>query len=390
MDEAHNIGLGKYLDRNGYGNRYEILLNHLNRVCEIAKKYGYDVLMWNDMFFRLMQNGQYLTEKVIDFPEEVIAKIPDNCGMVSWDYYSKTRDVYDAMIASSKKLSSNVWFAGGAWTWSCFSPHNSYSIFRNKLAIPACIEGGVRNVIFTMWGDNGAECPYFSALAMLMHAAALAEGLTEEEMKARFREITGEEYDAFMELELTNFVYGKETTIGSANYGKNRLYDDPFLGIVSKNTVGADASHYKEYAKMLRKRAEESKRFDFLFESAAALCDCLEIKFDLPSRTRELYSAGDREGLRTLAKTDYTELISRLERFHRAFRKQWYTANKTYGFEVQDLRLGGLMQRIKSCRERLLEYADGEIAEIAELAEEVFPIEDGNIHYWKTVSACIL
>jgi hypothetical protein len=94
--------------------------------------------------------------------------------------------------------------------------------------------------------------------------------------------------------------------------------------------------------------------------------------------------------LRTLAKTDYTELVSRLERFHRAFRKQWYTANKTYGFEVQDLRLGGLMQRIKSCRERLLEYADGEIAEIAELAEEVFPIEDGNIHYRKTVSACIL
>jgi len=390
MDEAHNIGLGKYLDRNGFGNRYDILLNHLNRVCEMAKKYGYEVLMWNDMFFRLMQKGDYRTDKIVDFPEEITAKIPDNCGMVYWDYYGKTRDAYDAMITSSKKLSKNVWFAGGAWTWSCFAPHHSYSTFRNNLAIPACIDGGVRNAIFTMWGDNGAECPYFSALSMLMHAAAVAEGLTEEEMKARFREITGEEYDAFRELELPNFVYGNDTTIGSANYCKNRLYDDPFLGIVSTNTPGANAGNYTEYAKMLRKRASESKNFAFLFENAAALCACLEIKFDLAERTRALYSADDKAGLRALAENEYTELLVRLEKFHASFRKQWYTANKTYGFEIHDIRLGGLMQRVKSCRERLLEYANGEIAEIAELYEEVLPYEDGNVHYWKTVSANIL
>ncbi|MBQ9745225.1 MAG: beta-N-acetylhexosaminidase, partial [Clostridia bacterium] len=182
MDEAHNIGLGKYLDRNGFGNRYDILLNHLSRVCEMAKKYGYDVLMWEDMFFRLMQKGDYRTDQVLDFPEEITSKIPDNCSMVYWDYYGNKREVYDAMITSSQKLSRDVWFAGGAWTWSTFTPHNSLSIARNKIAVPACIEGGVKNAIFTMWGDNGAECPYFSALAMLMHAAATAEGLTEEEM----------------------------------------------------------------------------------------------------------------------------------------------------------------------------------------------------------------
>ncbi len=390
MDEAHNIGLGKYLDRNGFGNRYDILLNHLSRVCEMAKKYGYEVLMWEDMFFRLMLKGDYRTDKIVDFPEEITAKIPDNCSMVYWDYYGNTRGHYDAMITSSKKLSSDVWFAGGAWIWSCFMPHNSHSIFRNNLAIPACIEGGIKNAVFTMWGDNGAECPYFSALAMLMHAAAVAEGLTEEEMKARFREITGEEYDAFRELELPNFVYGKDTTIGTANYCKNRLYDDPFLGIVSTNAPGADSANYKEYAKIFRARAEESKNFAFLFENAAALCECLEIKFDLAERTRTLYAAGDKEGLCALAENEYTELLARLEKFHRAFRKQWYTANKTYGFEIHDMRLGGLMQRVKSCRERLLEYASGEIPEIAELTEEVLPYPDGYVHYWKTISANIL
>lgn len=390
MDEAHNIGLGKYLDRNGFGNRYEILLAHLNRVCEMAKKHGYEVLMWEDMFFRLIQKGDYRTDKEVDFPEEITSKIPDNCSMVYWDYYAGTRKVYDAMIASSKKLSADVWFAGGAWIWGGFVPHHSYSTFRNSLAVPACIEGGVKNAIFTMWGDDGAECPYYSALAMLMHAAAVAEGLTEEEMKARFKEITGAGYDAFRELELPNFIYGENTTVGTANYSKNRLYDDPFLGIVSTNAKAeASATLYADYAKRLHAHAEQAPAFAFLFETAAALCRCLEIKFDLAERTRALYASGDKSGLKALAENDYTEFLARLEQFYASFRKQWYTVNKTYGFEIQDIRLGGLMQRTKSCRERLLEYANGDIPEIAELAEEVLPYPDGNVPYKRTASACV-
>ena len=390
MDEAHYIGLGKYLDRNGLGNRYELLLNHLRRVCEMAKKRGYDVLMWEDMFFRLMQNGDYRTDEIIDFPEEITSKIPDNCSMVYWDYYGNRRAVYDAMITSSKKLSREVWFAGGAWIWGGFVPHHSYSGFRNSLAIPACIEGGIKNAVFTMWGDDGGECPYYSALGMLMRAAAIAEGLTESEMKARFREITGAEYDAFRELELPNFIYGENVTVGTANYSKNRLYDDLFLGIVSTNSGGeANPLLFADYAHRLHKRAEEAPAFAFLFETAAALCECLEVKFDLAARTRALYTAGDKAGLRALAENEYSEFIVRLERFYTAFRKQWYKVNKTYGFEIQDIRLGGLMQRAKSCRERLLLYAGGEIGEIEELQEEVLPCPDGNLSYKRSASACV-
>ena len=387
MDEAHNIGLGKYLDRNGFGDRYEILLAHLEKVCAMAKKYGYEVLMWEDMFFRLMQHGDYRTDNIIDFPEEITKRIPDNCSMVYWDYYGNRREVYDAMITSSKKLSRDVWFAGGTWIWGGFMPHASYSAFRNSLAIPACIEGGVKNAIFTMWGDDGAECPYFSALGMLMQAAAIAEGLSEDEMKARFREITGEDFDAFRELELPNFIYGKDTTVGTANYSKNRLYDDPFLAIVSTNSEGADGSVYAEYSAMLREREKNSKNFSFLFDTAASLCECLEIKFSLPARTRELYEKNDKDGLRKLAENEYTEFISRLERFYTAFRKQWYAANKTYGFEIQDMRLGGLMQRVKSCRERLIDYANGKTDVIEELCETVLPYPDGNTPYRNAVSA---
>ena len=117
MDEAHHVGLGKFLDKNGFKNRYDILLYHLNRVCDIAKKYGYETLMWNDMFFRLVQNGDYRTDADVNFPAEVTEKIPENCKMVYWDYYAEKAEVYGAMIENSRKLSDNIWFAGGAWCW---------------------------------------------------------------------------------------------------------------------------------------------------------------------------------------------------------------------------------------------------------------------------------
>ena len=37
MDEAHHVGLGKYLDQHGFTDRYALLIKLLNRVCEIAK-----------------------------------------------------------------------------------------------------------------------------------------------------------------------------------------------------------------------------------------------------------------------------------------------------------------------------------------------------------------
>ena len=388
MDEAHNVGRGKYLDKHGLCDRYEILLRHLNRVCEIAKKYGYEPMMWNDMFFRLANKGEYYVDTPLEFSKEITDKVPENCTMVYWDYYSNTATRYDAMMESTKKLSDKVWFAGGSWVWGGFAPHTRYSNVRNALAIPACIRHGVRNAFLTMWGDNGGECPYASALAGLMYAAALAQEMDEETMKAKFKEITGEDYDAFLELDLPNYIFGEGVSVGTANYSKNRLYDDPFLALLIDNGISknADVAIYADYAARLHAHAKNSTtEYAYLYESMASLCDVLSVKFDLGNRTRALYEAGDKEGLRALAEKDYEETIALLEGFYQAYRKQWYNFNKTYGFEVQDTRLGGLERRLKNCKEQLIAYANGEIATIEELNEEVIPLRDGNFPYWNLI-----
>ena len=389
MDEAHHVGLGKYLDTHGFTDRYSLLMKHLNRVCEIAKKYGFtSTMMANDLFFNLSP-GVFCSDEVRDFPPEIKNAVPEGCEMVHWDYFGMESARYNAMLLSTKKLSKNIWFSGGAWTWNTFSPHNRYSIKRNTLALESCIRNDVTQVFFTLWGDNGGECAYEAVLPALMHAASLAKGLSEEEMKAKFFEITGENFDDFIDLDLPNYIFGENIPVESpyfqhsaCNYCKIHLYDDPFIGTMSASLKNDDDSLLSVYASRLQNLAEKSKNYAYLYETMASLCAVLSKKLLLAKKTRTLYESNDKEGLRLLAENDYTETIRLLEKFYQAFRSQWYQINKTFGFEVQDARLGGLKCRLISCKERLLDYADGKISEIAELKEPLLPYKDTYVTSW--------
>lgn len=389
MDEAHHIGLGKYLDTHGFTDRYSLLLKHLGKVCEIAKKHGFEhTMMANDLFFN-MSPGEFSSEEVRDFPEEITQNVPENCGMVYWDYFATNEARYDAMMLSTKKLSKEAWFSGGAWTWGTFSPHNRYSIKRNETALKSCVKNGIRNVFFTLWGDDGGLCAYEAVLPALMHAISFANGASEEEMKERFLRITGERFDSLMDLDLPNYIFGENVPVESpyfqhsaCNYCKIHLFDDPFLGTMSANLGPCDASLMTEYAKRLHTRAFESANYSVLYESMARLCDVLSVKLLLAKKTRAAYASGDKKELLSLAQNDYALCIKLIDEFYLAFRKQWYAINKTYGFEIQDARLGGLVQRLKSCRERLLSYVNGEISEIAELEEKILPMDDTYITSW--------
>lgn len=81
MDEAHFLGLGKYLDKYGFMERTKILTDHLNVVSKIAQKYDLELIMWGDMCVRLVNGGEYY---VTDFkaPQEVKDSIPHNVNII--------------------------------------------------------------------------------------------------------------------------------------------------------------------------------------------------------------------------------------------------------------------------------------------------------------------
>src|SRR5699024_948385 len=91
MDEAHQLGLGKYLDKNGYEERFTIMNQHLEEVVAIPKKLNLNPMIWSDMYLRLgSERGSYY-DLDANIPEDVIQSIPDT-QLVYWDYYHTDED----------------------------------------------------------------------------------------------------------------------------------------------------------------------------------------------------------------------------------------------------------------------------------------------------------
>ena len=369
MDEAFCLGRGKYFTLHGAEKSESIMNKHLEKVLEIAEKYGFTCEMWGDMFMRAAYGEVY--EHAFDRAEEVRMKIPRNVRLICWDYYHTEEDYFRDEIERYRKLSDQITFAGGAWTWLGFCPNNSYSIREVEAAVRACRAKGIEDVYFTMWGDNGGECSPFGVLPTLVCAAEFAQGNFDlTSIKEKFRSVVGVDFDLFSALEYPDKIYSGEKP-DCCDPSKVILFTDPFMGIydncVRKDTAKA---YYERTAEILR-AGEESADWGYLFRPIRALCEVLAVKFELGVLTRDSYRARDKNALSALAEGEYALLLERLEAFYEAYERFWMTEKKPHGFDVQDARIGGLIRRVKHCRNRLLSYAKGEIREIPELEEEI-------------------
>ena len=379
MDEAFNLGRGKHLDIHGYEPVNTIIKRHLARVCEIAKQYDYEVMIWSDMFFRSWNNGKYVIPKC-EIPKEVVEALPRDVIPVFWEYWHTKKEDYADMFENHKQLSKNTWFAGGAWSWIGMIPSNRYTLKTMLPALDACREKKVKNVFFTMWGDNGGECSHFSQLPSLFYLAEYAKGNTDEELiKAKFKKMFGIDYDEFMEIDMPNHIV--EYTSYPKNPAKYMLLSDYFNDFLDYSVTLGAGEKFGEISKKLSATAKKTRRYGYVFDAAAKLCDVLEIKYELGLRTRRAYEAGDKDALRQMAEKDYPEVVKRLNIFVKAFEKQWMTDNKPHGFEVQDRRIGGVIRRTEACRARILAYVNGKIDRIEELDEALLPFGGGEPGY---------
>ncbi len=364
MDEAHMVGLGKYLDRHGYRDRAAIIRDHLDTVLSICSKYGLHAQMWSDMFFRLAFGGEYYVND--DAVTEKIS-VPADLSLGYWDYYSTEENHYDDMLKKHKAITDDIIFAGGAWKWTGFLPHNRYSIKAGKAALSACRKNGVNDVVITCWGDDGAEASAFSTLPALFADADEAYGHPLPE--GAFRRLTGLSLEAFLSIDEGNpYIESGETHNNSSKY---LLYNDPLLGIFD-SLLRDDAGQQFETAAGRLETAAQSGPYAYIFESAEALAQILVMKADFGRRLYEAYRKKDRAVLSNMVR-ETDEILRRLETFYQAFRRQWYRENKPFGFEVQTIRLGGLMQRFRDLQEILGDYLAGRTETIPELETDHRP-----------------
>ncbi len=372
MDEAHMMGLGKYLDKNGYESREIIFCRHLDRVNEICKKYDFQPMIWSDMFFRLAFNGNYYNFEGKKFSEEVIDLVPENVELVYWDYYQEEKKHYSSMIESHQQFPNKTVFAGGAWRWLGHGPALIKSLHNTREALSACMEKGITDVFCTAWGDNGNEASFMLVLPVMQQYAEFCyQGdLSDEELAKRMLVCTGESFQDILLADLTNSVDRNHWLCSSGNPSKYLLYMDILGGLAEMHTYSDYPERYEYAAKVLSEAAQRSPSLGYMFDLLANLSSVLAIKSRVGIQAQQAYKAGDRQTLRKIAQEVLPELLARFDKFHKSMYVQWMTECKANGYEVLDLRIGGLESRTRTAIMRIEMYLDGKIDRLEELDEE--------------------
>lgn len=355
MDEAFELGKGKYFQKHGYVPTREIMRQHLTRVSEICKKYNFKPSLWADMFYEDLEKGE-------------TKGIPENLTLIFWEYWCEDKAYYQKKFADLKKSGLPYSFAGGAHKFYGFSPLNAYSVRMLDMQYAEAQQGGVNDFMLTLWGDDGAECSYYAVLPTLAYlaeknlenASGFADGL--------LKKLTNYSYEEWLALDLPNILYDGEKAL-LCNPAKYLFYVDPLLGIEELSFAPDYGVRYKAITKRLKAVASRHSQFSYLFKTAYRLSEYLEIKSTLTVDIDNAYKSGDIKALEELANVTIPSAEKRLRAFISSFTKQWHTDNKPFGFEVEEYRLYGALARLSSVRKKIKGYLGGKLDKIAELEE---------------------
>ena len=373
LDEAHMLGLGKYLDINGYHNRSEIMLNHLSKVCEIAHKYGFHPMMWSDMFFRIAFGTYYV--KSGEITKEVIDKVPQDLTLIYWDYYTSDKELFSHMVKCHKSFNNPVAFAGGCHKWNGFVANNMVTYDLESMHIAECFKQGLDQIIATGWGDDGAEAAHFSIIpGLALYAEKCYKGDFDRKwFDTRFENIFKIPMHPFEVMNDVDCPPGfKPAKNGRrTNFHKNMVYFDVLTGLNNKYISRDEcAEFYSKMADTLEKYSSNDK-FGYMIRVARDVAKVLALKSTVPLDIRAAYEKHDIAELARIAKEDLPALIEATDNLLKSVTEQWRTESRAFGLEVQQLRLGGAKERLKGVIDVINDYCEGRIDKIDELEEKV-------------------
>lgn len=372
-DETRGLGLGEYLNRNGYQDRFTIFNSHIQRVTEICHKYNYRPMMWSDMYFTLVNaHGVKDYDPSLIVPQYAIDAMPD-CDMCFWDYYNLDNDFYRINIEKHKTFNRPVIFAGGIWTFDGMVPYHVHTYNTMKPALEECLRGGVDEVIITSWSNDGTETSHMLGLPMLSLFSEycwLGEACTDEDIWSVSTFVTGMTKELAKAVSDFFFEYD-----GAVRAGKHIMWSDPLINLLFQDfDMDAGVNYLKNSLKVFEKYADHP---DVPYFKAVFEC-CLD-KCYLQMNLRSKYKAGDKEWLKNFAENDIPAMIARFELLQKLHHSAWHADYKTHGFERIMCRYAAAKERLKYTAEIIGRYLNGEIAEIEELEPEV--LHEG-IHKW--------
>jgi len=373
MDEAHDLGRGKFMDLHGAGNAFEIFNRHLGRVNALCRKLELQPMIWSDMYFRMgSETGSYYDPES-RIPESTINSIPEGVRLCYWDYYHADGDFYRTFLRKHQEIRPGTVMASGIWTWSRIW----YDHYQTRKTVVPCVEAcrqeGIDEIFFTMWGDNGAYCLFESILAGLEFTSGLLYGEdagNEDLFRARLKSLCGRDYDAWTAV---SGLFDQEkhgwldTTVPMP---EKMIWDDPLQGQYFCMEESLQPGILDKMTALLEdscRKWESMQEKDPSLEVIRAMYLAAAGKVRLYQELNRAYSTGDTARLRTLADGDIPELIRRMEAYTLAFRGNWLKHAKSFGLEVIQRRNAGCIARLQEAGLRIHEFLDGKTDAIGEI-----------------------
>ncbi len=377
MDEAYHLGRGRYADKNGLRSKHDIMAEHMDFMLSVCSEYGLRPIVWDDMFVHYQtrfDTGQ--------------RPIPEGIDLMYWDYYNNTEEHYEKNLQMRTSLSSHLMFAGGAWKWTGYAPHHSKTFASANAALSVCKRQGIRQVMVTSWADDGCECPISACLfgAVLFAEHQYNETINIDSFGQRLKFITGLDYETFMKQEEFDIFPSFSNRAVTVTPSKYFFYEDPLcnLFLAQAESIQEDlTTHYQTLSDYFYSKSRDCSsialRAALNFYGAFGLV--MALKWNLGQNIYKAYQQKDTVQLQSIITNQLLPLIPRLELMNEMRRKEWYITNKSFGFEVLDYRIGGLIQRLKTTHTILSSYINEIIPNIPELEETRLSIskfrEDG-------------
>lgn len=369
MDETHDLGRGTFMDHFGYERGYDLFNRHLARVIEICKKHGLEPMIWSDMYFRMGSKTQSYYDPAITIPEEVKNAIPKETQLVYWDYYHHDQPFYEDWIQRHRDLGREPLMGSGVWTWGgkfWYGRKNTEASVWP--CVKACRATGLKELFFTLWGDDGAFCEFDSALAGLAFAAEVAvsgeQDVDTDRLARRFQAICNVDYHHVLTA----------AEIDQHIYPSNLFWDDPIQRIYWKNESlhGADhwpkiLKHYNRLLRQLKPVLDQTDPMDFAHWGTLVRYLRGVMQFNLAMDIA--YPARDREALLKLRKQT-ARMIKMIEACNESFRRQWLKRNRPHGLATLQVRIGAQKQRWAELARQLDELLAGSVDRLPELEEK--------------------
>ena len=374
MDEAHELGLGKYLTLHGYRDKMQIMREHLGRVLEITEKYGLTAMIASDMLFH--GSGGAADHYEMGDKTECAIDLPENMDLMYWDYFHTDTEEIREFIRRHKAWGKTPTYLGTVRTWESFATGYKQSFANSSAALEACALEDVEEVVISVWLNDGAENSLFAGLPGISYFAQQVYNVraTDSELKECFSVQTGADFDSFLLLGALDEITTPVGSPAGGNPSKFLLWQDVLLGFFDSQIKGLEmGKHYQGLSECLEKAIPEMGPYRLLMEMMRDLSGVLEKKSEIGVQIKHAYDSKNLSEMQRIANEVLPCISDAVERLRLSHRKFWMETLKPFGWEVMDSRYGGLRARMETAAQRILEYSSGKISAIQELEEDRIP-----------------